>query len=80
MPVKLSCPGVPMCRHVFTFVPALRAHILSCKYAQDKHFDKDIDTTLEVVEFVNDKQKGNITIAREDPPSTRWEKPYFSSS
>ena len=80
MPVKLGCPGAPMCRHVFTFVPALRAHIPTCKFAQDKHVDREVDTTLEVVEFVNDKQKGNITIAREDPPFSRWEKPYFTQS
>lgn len=63
MPVKLGCPGAPKCLHVFTFVPAWKAHIVTCKHAQDKNTcSKWMETTMP--EHFDENKRGNITIAR----------------
>ncbi len=83
MPLKLGCPGAPKCMHVFNYVPGLRAHIPNCRHAQSKSAfpkRKEMETIMVILDFVNDKQKGNITIARNEPPGVRWEQPYFLRS
>ncbi len=75
MPMKIGCPGAPKCMHVFKYVPAQRAHIQTCKYAQDKKAAaKGMDTTMP--ELLEEAKRGNITIAGNSPCQQLWWKTW----
>lgn len=71
MPVKWQCPGYPKCQKIFQYGSGLKAHINSCKRAQSKRAKKkkdEMETIITIIQFVEDRQRGNITIARRKVP------------
>ena len=69
MPIQWQCPGQPKCMKTYTYVQGFKGHIASCKHAQKKKVQKrreEIETMLDIIEFVENEQKGNITLARTD--------------
>lgn len=71
MPIKWQCPGQPKCQKMFQYGQGLKAHISSCKHAQNKRAQKkkeEMETIITIIQFVEDRQRGNITIARRKLP------------
>ena len=67
MPIKWQCPGNPKCQKIFQYGQGLKAHMSSCKHAQSKRARKkkeEMETIISIIQFVEDRQRGNITIAR----------------
>ncbi|KAK3097552.1 hypothetical protein FSP39_010702 [Pinctada imbricata] len=74
MPVMWSCPGQPKCRKIYLYAQGLKAHIQSCRHAQSKRVRKrraEMETILTIIQFVEDRQRGNITIHRRGVPDFR---------
>ncbi len=47
----------------------MRAHVAGCRHVQGGQFEQKrhmMATMMDIVEFVDSKQKGNVTIARRD--------------
>ncbi|XP_041354576.1 uncharacterized protein LOC121372340 [Gigantopelta aegis] len=83
MPIMWKCPGHPNCKKTYLYVSGMKAHIMTCKHAQKKavrHKKEEIATMLTIIEFVEDQQKGNVTLARRHVPSFRWETRTFTRS
>ncbi|XP_046573692.1 uncharacterized protein LOC124281762 [Haliotis rubra] len=81
MPVMWKCPGQPTCRKIYLYTRGLKAHIPSCKHALRKEVQKKrevMETMLSIIHFVEDQQKGNVTVSRLGVPSFRVERPVFS--
>ena len=74
MPIKWSCPGYPKCLKTFQYAQGLKAHMDACKHAKAKEVAKkrsEVETMLTIIQFVEDQQKGNVTISRKRVNSYR---------
>ena len=81
MPIMWKCPGNPRCKKTYLYVSGMKAHIPSCRYAQKKAVrqkKEELETMLSIIQFVEDQQKGNVTLARKHALSFRWETPIFT--
>ncbi|KAK3773335.1 hypothetical protein RRG08_023219 [Elysia crispata] len=67
MTIRWQCAGSPHCRKTFLYARGLKAHMPTCKYAQSKKVKErrdELQTMLDIVMFVEDDQRGNITFSR----------------
>lgn len=81
MPIKWRCPGQPKCQKTFQYAPGMKAHISSCRHAQSKRVAsqrEQLETMLSIIEFVENQQKGNVTVARRDVVTYRKDQPFLN--